>query len=153
MNALQTLFLLATGLSVALSQHRVSLLDFKNQIECGMYSRPAWYYADYGCWCGKGGSGLTVDRLDRCCKAHDLCWRFAINHPQCRFILDLPYFRSYDYRCNPGTGEVTCLGTNNECQAFICECDKGAANCFATSTYDNQYWNWPKTRCQRRSSV
>ncbi|CAB1439238.1 unnamed protein product, partial [Pleuronectes platessa] len=119
MNFLRTLFLLAAGLCVALSQHHVSLLDFKNQIECGMFRRLAWLYADYGCCC---------------CKVHDLCWRHAINHPQCRYLLDLPYIRSYDYSCNPFRGTVTCFSSNSECQQFICECDKVAAECFANST-------------------
>lgn len=28
----------------------------------------------YGNWCGKGGSGATLDSIDECCKTHDECY-------------------------------------------------------------------------------
>jgi hypothetical protein len=32
------------------------------------------WLSNYGNWCGKGGSGKTMDKLDECCKAHDECY-------------------------------------------------------------------------------
>ena len=43
-----------------------ALWQFRNMIVCAQpESWPVLDYADYGCWCGKGGSGTPVDELDR----------------------------------------------------------------------------------------
>ncbi|KAG7999404.1 5'-AMP-activated protein kinase subunit beta-1 [Nibea albiflora] len=73
-----------------------ALNQFRNMILCVMPdSWPIFDYADYGCYCGKGGSGTPVDDLDRCCQVHDQCYSDAMQHPECWPILDNPYTELY----------------------------------------------------------
>ncbi|XP_034457179.1 phospholipase A2, minor isoenzyme-like isoform X2 [Hippoglossus hippoglossus] len=154
MNALRTLFLLAAGLSVAccgpaLSTNDRALNQFRQMILCMMPdSRPIFDYADYGCYCGKGGSGTPVDKLDRCCQVHDKCYSDAMQHDQCWFIIDNPYIEFYAYSCDKASKTLTCGENNNECEMFICECDRKAAECFAKSPWIPEHEHLPSDRCQ-----
>ncbi|XP_060942930.1 acidic phospholipase A2 2-like [Limanda limanda] len=149
MNALRSLFLLAAGLSVAWCGPMApiperALPQFRNMILCKMpKSRPIWQLADYGCYCGKGGSGSPVDDLDRCCQVHDNCYGEAEKLKQCN-----PYFKFYAYSCDEESKTVTCDENNNACEMFICECDRKATECFARSPYNPKYRHWPQERCQ-----
>uniref|UniRef100_A0A8D3C3S0 Phospholipase A2 n=1 Tax=Scophthalmus maximus TaxID=52904 RepID=A0A8D3C3S0_SCOMX len=149
MNILKTLFLLAAGLSVAVSSQDKALNQFRKMILCVMPdSSPIFDYADYGCYCGKGGSGTPVDELDRCCYVHDHCYSDAMQHDECRPIFDNPYTEFYDYSCDEKKKKVTCGNKNNACEMFICECDRKAAECFARSGWNPEYKNLPSDRCQ-----
>eukprot|EP00117_Sycon_ciliatum_P027273 scpid102194/ scgid22197/ len=70
----------AAGSSAAAkSRSKRSLLDFGTMISCvlpnvGDALSAALRYNNYGCWCGVGGGGPTVDSIDQCCKVHDACY-------------------------------------------------------------------------------
>ncbi|XP_060933665.1 phospholipase A2-like [Limanda limanda] len=144
MNALRTLFLLATCLSVG-----ESLNQFRKGIQCLVPdSSPVLDYSHYGCYCGWGGSGTPVDKLDRCCQVHDKCYDDAKQLEQCWGIFDNPYTEVYAYSCDEASKMITCGENNNACEMFICECDRKAADCFARSPYNAENKRLPSERCQ-----
>ncbi|XP_007438344.2 phospholipase A2 [Python bivittatus] len=115
-----------------------NLLQFHNMIKCAIpSSNPVLDFADYGCYCGFGGSGTPVDDLDRCCQIHDHCYAQSKQHPACRFLVDNPYTKTYSYSCSGGN--ITCTDDEDECAAFICNCDRTAAICFARAPYNEEY--------------
>ncbi|XP_008422905.1 phospholipase A2-like [Poecilia reticulata] len=149
MNAFQTVFLLAVGLSVAHSLDYKALHQFRAMILCMLPdSWPALDYADYGCYCGYGGSGTPVDDLDRCCQIHDQCYSDAMQHPECWPILDNPYTEIYSYTCDEANRKLSCTDQNDECEMFICECDRKAAECFSRSEWNPEHEHLPSDRCQ-----
>ncbi|XP_067862375.1 phospholipase A2, minor isoenzyme-like [Heptranchias perlo] len=76
-------------------------------IRCALpSSRPLFDYADYGCYCGFGGSGTPVDELDGCCQVHDHCFTGVGEIEECRPIIDNPYTKLYKYSCSGS--KITC---------------------------------------------
>merc|ERR1719244_2434999 len=125
-----------------------NLWQFRNMIICVQPdSWPVWDYADYGCYCGKGGGGTPVDGLDRCCQVHDQCYSDAMVHDECWPILDNPYTEIYAYDCDKANKKLTCTGDNNPCEMFICECDRKAAECFAQQEYHEEHAGLPSNQC------
>lgn len=110
----------------------------------------------------------------RCCQVHDHCYSDAMQHEACWAILDNPYTEIYAYNCDKATKTITCnskwsknlsnqwtmfyyslmlhflsfSGKNDECEMFICECDRKAAECFAVSSYHEENKNLPSDRCK-----
>ncbi|XP_010875989.1 phospholipase A2 [Esox lucius] len=151
MNTFQAVFLVALGLSFAQASNfdEKSLWQFRKMILCvNPDSWPTLDYADYGCYCGKGGSGTPVDDLDSCCQVHDQCYNDAMQHKDCWPIFDNPYTELYAYECDKTLKKVTCTSNNNPCEMFICECDRKAAECFARSTWNPEHLNLPSDRCK-----
>nr|UQM94874.1 secretory phospholipase A2 [Hippocampus erectus] len=149
MNTLNALLLLALSLSVAQSLDYRALNQFRKMILCVMPdSWPVLDYADYGCFCGKGGSGTPVDELDRCCAVHDQCYSDAMQHPNCWPIFDNPYTELYHYSCDKEQKKVTCGSKNDKCEMFICECDRKAAECFARSPWNPEHEHLPSHMCE-----
>ncbi|XP_059214080.1 phospholipase A2-like [Centropristis striata] len=149
MKTLEMLLLMAAGLSVACSLDYKALNQFRSMIVClRPDSWPVFDYADYGCYCGLGGSGKPVDDLDRCCQVHDQCYSDSMQHPDCWPILDNPYTEFYEYDCDETNKVVTCGNNNTECEMFICECDRKAAECFAKSPWNPEHEHLPSEFCQ-----
>ncbi|XP_065146550.1 phospholipase A2-like [Paramisgurnus dabryanus] len=148
MTTLTSVLLVAIGLTLALADHR-AVWQLRDMILCTVPdSWPILDYADYGCYCGLGGSGTPVDELDRCCEAHDKCYREAKKHKKCVPILDNPYTKTYSFSCDKPTQKITCGSDNDECEAFICDCDKIAAECFAEAPYNEENAFLPSDRCK-----
>ena len=95
-------------------------------------------YADYGCYCGKGGSGTALDETDNCCRIHDSCYG---DSKQLAGFLDLTYTTLYNYTCEKQKQKVSCdEKNNNDFQQFVCECDRVASECFKAKrpTFNNE---------------
>lgn len=80
-------------------------------------------FIGYGCWCGTGGFGEPLDKIDECCLQHDKCY-FEIRTKQgCT-----P--KSNDYTYNSQRGLTVCRDDNASCDYKTCNCDKNLAACF-----------------------
>uniref|UniRef100_A0AAY4AYJ5 Phospholipase A2 n=1 Tax=Denticeps clupeoides TaxID=299321 RepID=A0AAY4AYJ5_9TELE len=136
MKALHAILLFSVCLPVLLAgvpRTRRSLWDLRELIECVLpKSYPLIDFGDYGCYCGKGGSGVAVDQLDRCCENHDHCYTAAMNLPACASPLDLdnPYTHGYYYECDHTTKTITCLREWPSLQV-LCVCVWGVYTCVA----------------------
>ncbi|XP_074966732.1 phospholipase A2 isoform X2 [Phalacrocorax aristotelis] len=137
MNSLALLFLLSVGAASAADSSR-AMWGFRSMIKCTIpNSYPLLQFADYGCYCGFGGSGTPVDELDRCCEVHDHCYAQAKRLESCRHIVDNPYTKPYSFTCS--SGQITCNSDNDECEMFVCNCDRAAALCFAKAPYNPEH--------------
>ncbi|KFW78609.1 Phospholipase A2, major isoenzyme, partial [Phalacrocorax carbo] len=100
------LHLFSVGAASAADSSR-AMWGFRSMIKCTIpNSYPLLQFADYGCYCGFGGSGTPVDELDRCCEVHDHCYSQAKRLESCRHIVDNPYTKPYNFTCS--SGQVTC---------------------------------------------
>ncbi|NXR45253.1 PA2A phospholipase, partial [Hippolais icterina] len=98
-------------------------------------------YNGYGCYCGWGGSKQPVDATDRCCHAHDCCYKKLVS-AGCRPKTDV-------YKYTARGNQIIC-GPGNSCERRICACDKAAVDCFkrVASSYHKAYDNYPKSKCK-----
>ncbi|XP_022079377.1 phospholipase A2 AP-PLA2-I-like [Acanthaster planci] len=114
-------------------------------------------YNGYGCYCGRGGKGTPLDDTDRCCKQHDECYGRATDEMGCWGIET--YATTYDYTKSEVSGKCTikCKKESDywwytirkKCKAFICECDRIGAQCFADkrSTFNRSLIGYTKDKC------
>ncbi|XP_078573196.1 basic phospholipase A2 10-like isoform X2 [Branchiostoma floridae x Branchiostoma japonicum] len=103
-----------------------NLYQFGTLIEL-ITGRDAWDYNNYGCWCGSGGSGTPVDRIDFCCLNHDRCYDNLIANGWS------PHYVTYDWtQYDIGIG---CDDPYPSSDRGACECDLAAAHCFSHFPY------------------
>nr|AAB25359.1 textilotoxin subunit B [Pseudonaja textilis=Australian common brown snake, venom, Peptide, 121 aa] [Pseudonaja textilis] len=120
------------------------LVEFGFMIRCAnRNSQPAWQYMDYGCYCGKRGSGTPVDDVDRCCQTHNECYDEAAKIPGCK-----PKWTFYFYQCGSGD-QFTCRKSKDVCRNVVCDCDFKAALCLTGARYNSANYNIDiKTHCR-----
>ncbi|XP_076048300.1 basic phospholipase A2 PA-12C [Oratosquilla oratoria] len=103
-----------------------SVFHLFNMMTCATDCNPL-DYKGYGCYCGFLGSGVVVDGIDKCCKAHDWCYEAA----QCDGLKT--YFAPYRWRCNGGKPYCVPMrgpfGGPGSCGHQLCECDRLFAEC------------------------
>ncbi|KAL1287151.1 PLA2G2A [Ovibos moschatus] len=138
---MKTLLLLAVIMAIGLLQVHGSLLDFRKMIKFATGKEPATSYSFYGCYCGMRGRGTPKDATDRCCRAHECCYRNLESHG-CRTKF-LKYNATYQ------EDQIICEDAD-DCKSQVCQCDKIAASCFATNlkTYDKKLRFYSKLRCR-----
>lgn len=93
----------------------------------------------YGCYCGFGGQGVPVDKIDCCCRDHDECYDNLAKDGTC-LSGDTGVGKVYKYtKVNKdGKHTVQCKPSSDTCAEKICECDKALAECFSTN---ERYYN------------
>ncbi|CAH1249705.1 PLA2G2E [Branchiostoma lanceolatum] len=99
-----------------------NLVQFGNMITA-VTGRSSLDYNNYGCYCGLGGSGTPVDKIDECCQTHDACYG----------SVSWPKITTYDYTAAAGT--VTCNDAPGTNDRAVCECDRAAVLCFNSHMY------------------
>ncbi|KAL3075885.1 hypothetical protein niasHT_032088 [Heterodera trifolii] len=156
MDKLFFLFLLLVAL-IRVHFANSSIESLASVIRCATgldYLRMFDTYNSYGCWCGVGGSGETVDEIDKCCQTHDKCWASSTCSwfqkyfgPTYKFkCLDksrhqttLKKRSSEKHRKKKDQSEETVKGVpqcvwNEEfdiCAMQLCSCDRSFAECLA----------------------
>jgi len=118
-------------------------------------------YIDYGCFCGKGGSGTPQDSIDRCCFHHDKCYEDVFNKYKLKSYISDVYFKEYQFECDRNTKSVTCeelgsgfdLKSDNLVQYNLCVCDKILSECFATyqHEYNDANRNLDSQKCKNKN--
>ncbi|XP_030272156.1 phospholipase A2-like [Sparus aurata] len=141
------LLLLSAACKVSDQQESRAFWQFGNMISCVQPGVNPFKYNNYGCFCGFGGQGRPVDKVDQCCKVHDDCYGVQMRNPQCQSFFSQPYFINYQYTCSGD--RPNCSASNNYCKRAACECDRKAALCFAQSRHNPRHKNLDQTRCRK----
>ncbi|XP_015503501.2 phospholipase A2, membrane associated-like, partial [Parus major] len=92
--------LLAVLLACGLLPAGTSVLELERMIRVATGRSALLSYSWYGCFCGIGGSGTPVDPTDRCCQAHDCCYR-RLREGRCSPLLT-------PYSFTSSNGSITC---------------------------------------------
>ncbi|XP_035225235.1 acidic phospholipase A2-like [Stegodyphus dumicola] len=108
-----------------------SVLDLGNMLRV-MTGRNPLDFVNYGNWCGLGGSGPVVDKIDRCCKMHDFCYDKA-SDTVCGE--ERPHLAAYTWKY--AAGKIHCNKVDRPCGLASCRCDAKFAIC--VSIYKDSY--------------
>lgn len=107
-------------------------------------------YNNYGCWCGKGGSGPVLDDVDSCCRTHDMCYESLEGSGRACYSRSV-YVVTYGWKWDKASKTITCT-SKGACEKSLCECDRVAATCFSKSVYHKENKGVDKKkRCMKRS--
>uniref|UniRef100_A0A671U8R3 Phospholipase A2 n=1 Tax=Sparus aurata TaxID=8175 RepID=A0A671U8R3_SPAAU len=122
------------------------LWQFEKMIRCVQPGVDISKYADYGCYCGDGGT--PVDEVDQCCKVFDECYGAQMSDPECQSFSEFPFFMFVTSQ------SVLCVfsvstASNNNCQAAACECDRAAALCFTRAKYNPEHKYMDPKLCKK----
>ena len=159
MHSLEITFILSIFLSSFVSSN---ILQMINQLKCASgRSRYEFYdLSNYGCWCGVGGSGRPIDRIDRCCWAHDKCFEQARTQDfKCN-----PKKIMYSWSCDDDLQTGVCENVVNDesrdnvkCARASCICDSVFARCVSKGKMDRKYHKISEGeqsgRCKKRKTV
>jgi len=125
-----------------LSLTKRSSVQFGVMILCKVGRNP-FEYNGYGCYCGIGGKGQPVDKIDQCCYEHDKCYENLRKNDVCDSKSDL-YLTTYLVK-----GCTDCVAGNSRCPKELCECDAAVAKCFKKndSEFNNRHKNYNTSFC------
>ncbi|XP_043919123.1 basic phospholipase A2 4-like [Protopterus annectens] len=87
----------------------------------------------YGCHCGAGGYGQTVDAVDRCCFEHDCCYDW-LKLKNCN-----PKSTNVEVYCsngNPSCENAVGYSSYALCINRICRCEVNFAKCLKTAEFN-----------------
>ncbi|KAJ8039041.1 Phospholipase A2 [Holothuria leucospilota] len=124
-------------------------------------------YNGYGCWCGQGGYGPTVDETDNVVGrmisvmgGSRKVERMLSNHSNKNGVSDGDGEGEGEGKGDDGEDEDDeddadaddnddgdDKGSGTSCQVGLCECDRTAAHCFRDSTFNPANMNYPKFTC------
>ncbi|XP_051166491.1 basic phospholipase A2 nigroxin A-like [Leptopilina boulardi] len=117
--------------NVTLSRSKRGVVNLYLMMKCGNNKCKPFSYNGHGCFCGKGGSGIPVDDIDKCCRMHDICYS-KINVCISWFYYCMPY----EWECSE-KGKPICdyekekdngkLSIGQE----LCKCDRDFALCLS----------------------
>ncbi|XP_054996017.1 phospholipase A2, membrane associated-like [Sorex araneus] len=129
---MKTLLLLAMIVAFGLLPTHGTLWNFQKMIKKTTGKNAITNYGFYGCYCAVSGKGTPKDATDRCCFAHDCCYR-RLKRQGCgsKFL---------SYKVIQKNGKITCA-RQGSCRKTLCECDKKAALCFKRNrgSYNKKY--------------
>uniref|UniRef100_A0A8D0BLY7 Phospholipase A2 n=1 Tax=Salvator merianae TaxID=96440 RepID=A0A8D0BLY7_SALMN len=102
-------------------------------------------FSTYGCYCGLGGKGRPLDRIDWCCHEHDCC-----------------YGRTDENGCSHSFAVLSekksqwwswITKSSLQCEYDVCECDRKFVQCLKKylKNYEELYTFFPNDFCQGRT--
>ncbi|XP_033636824.1 uncharacterized protein LOC117297786 [Asterias rubens] len=144
-------------------RHKRSVPQFGLMTSCATGENPLEYNG-YGCHCGIGGGGTSVDGTDRCCYIHDRCYDLLESTGLCDDDSNDVYIMLYQYsqsNCDTANPQIKCkeaekydllqqllVSQRTECAEELCRCDTEAALCFKRNrnTFSQSFVNFDKEK-------
>ncbi|KAJ8320472.1 hypothetical protein KUTeg_002059 [Tegillarca granosa] len=132
------------GIEAVSLRRKRSLIQLANVLMYETRKNPLTF-SNYGCYCGWGGQGTPVDKLDGCCMAHDFCYNEILK----KNCLSAKYEEySYEEIVKTGLRKIKCAGVpelaavskqtrdNLTCKQYSCYCDKRLGECLLRNIKD-----------------